>query len=359
MKIRRTGSAACALTLAGALAAGAQSLPPLTLDQAVQLAVQHNPTLQAKEREHQATRANEITAGLRPNPTASYAAEQLGNPAVETQHTLALSQMIETGGKRQRRLQSAQAATRVSALGVADVRRQIVAQVKKAFTDALVAQATAQLASENLRTIDEMERVNRLRAEKGEIAELELLRIQTQRFTFERDLADAEQAGQAARIALRTVVGPAVVPRDFVVTGQLDFSDLTLDRERLLQQALSRRPDLRAADAGREKARADLNLAHANAWWDFAPQAQYQRIGQEHTFGLGISVPLRVFDRNQGEIARTQAEVTRADRLREVAVNQARAEIETTFAAMVSEREKVRRLRELYLPRAQRARGAA
>lgn len=331
MSIRRTAGAACILALAVAADAVAQvPRARLTLADAVELAEQHNATLRAKEREHDATRANEITARLRPNPTALYAAEQLGSPGVETQHTVALSQTIETGGKRRRRIESARAATRVSEFALADVRRQLIAQIKKAFTDVLVAEATVKLASENLQTLDEIERVNRLRAEKGEIAELELLRIQTQRFAFERDLVDAEQAVRAAKIALRTAIGPAAVAPDFDVAGELAFRELVLDRERLLQQSLVRRPDVRAAEASREKARADFNLARANAWWDIAPQVQYQRIGQDDTFGVGISIPLRVFDRNQGEIARTRAEVERADHLRDAAINQARAEVETT-----------------------------
>ena len=144
----------------------------LTLPDAVQLALQKNPLLRAKEREHDATRASETTAGLRPNPTASYSAEQLGSAGVERQYTVALSQTIETGGKRGRRIESARAATRVSEFELADVRRQVTAQVKKAFTDVLTAEATVRLASDNLHNVDELERLNLLRADKGEIAEI-------------------------------------------------------------------------------------------------------------------------------------------------------------------------------------------
>jgi cobalt-zinc-cadmium efflux system outer membrane protein len=83
---------------------------------------------------------------------------------------------------------------------------------------------------------------------------------------------------------------------------------------------------------------------------------QYERIGRDNTFGVGISVSLRIFDRNQGEIERTRAEVARADYLREAAVNQARTEVETAFATVLTEREKVRRLGDFYLPRALRVR---
>ena len=357
MSIQGTVGAVCILTLVTAGGAGAQeSRAVLTLEDAVQRAGQHNPTLRAKEREHASTRANEITAGLRPNPTASYTAEQLGSAGVSPQHTVALSQTIETGGKRRRRIESARAATRVSEFELADVRRQVIAQVKKAFTDVLTAEAAVRLASENLQGLDEVERLNRLRVEKGEIAELELLRIQTQRFAFERDLADARQAVQVAKIALSTALGPGAVAREFDVAGDLPFRDLALDPQDLLQQSLERRADVRAAEAGSAKARADINLARANAWWDVAPQLQYQRIGPDNTFGVGLSIPLRVFDRNQGEIERTRAEVERADHLRDAAINQVRAEVETALASVLSEREKVRRLGDQYLPRAERVR---
>jgi cobalt-zinc-cadmium efflux system outer membrane protein len=359
MRLHRSFVLACVLALPVADVNEASAQVPetsLTLETAVQLALQHNPTLQAKEREHAATKANEITAGLRPNPTASYLADQLGSSSVDQQHTVAISQPIETGGKRQRRIESAQAASRVSELELADLRRQVSAQVKKAFTDLLAAEATGKLAADNLKTLDEVERVNRLRVDKGDIAELELLRIQVQRFAFERDLGDARQAQDVARITLRAVVGTDAVARQFAVTGELAFREVPFDRDRLLERTITSRPDVRAAEAARTRARADLNLAKANAWWDFAPQAQYERVGSNNTFGLGISIPLRVFDRNQGEIARTRAEIERAAYQRDAAAVQARAEVESALAAVQNEREKVRQLSELYLPRAARVR---
>src|SRR4029453_9113086 len=183
------GRSATSVLVLTALSVSAASSAPdpraqLTLPDAVQLALQKNPLIRAKQREHDATRAGETTAGLRPNPTASYLAEQLGSSGVSPQYTVALSQTIETGGKRSRRIDSARAVTRVSELELADLRRQVIAQVKKAFTDVLAADATVSLASENLQNVDELERLNLVRVEKGEIAELELLRVQTQRFAF-------------------------------------------------------------------------------------------------------------------------------------------------------------------------------
>src|SRR3989442_8691908 len=347
---------ALALVLVPSLANPQDRLARPTLDEAIAMATRENPTLRAKTREVQATRANEITAALRPNPSASYSADQLAGRTAEPQHIITLGQLIETGGKRLRRIESAQAATRVTAHELADVRRQVVFQVQKAFTDVLVAEATRALAAENLKTLDEVERIQRVRAEKGDISQLELVRLQIQRFAFERDAGDARQAIDAAKIALRAAVGPDAVAEAFDVVGELGFRELTLDREALRGLAIQNRPDLRAVEATREKARADVNLARANAWWDVTPQVAYQRIGSDNTIGFGFSIPLRIFDRNQGEIARTRAEVERADALRQAAAVQALTEVDTALSAVLVQRERVVALRDSYLPKARQAR---
>jgi len=355
--VRIIGMLFClALASASGPAAAQPSTQRLTLDDAVALAVRENRTLRAKEFEYLATRAGEITAGLRPNPVATYVAEQIGLRNGDPQHTVTLGQPIELGGKRERRLESARAAIRVSEYELADIRRQVIAQVKRAFTDVLVAQATLALSLENLRALDEVERIQRFRAERGDISELELTRIQVQRFAFERDAADARQAIRSAKITLRTLAGPDALGTDFDVVGDIEFSDRPLNRDDLYRLTLANRPDVRAAEAAREKARADVNLARANAWWDVTPLLEYQRIGNDNTIGFGISIPLRVFDRNQGEIARTRAEVQRTDALRQASAIQALADVDTALAAVTASREKVILLRETYLPKAQRAR---
>ena len=343
--------------LALAPAAGAQSPEPrVTLDDAVALALRENRTLRAKQFEYRATRANEITAGLRPNPIATYSAEYLGARNVDQEHAVSVGQPIELGGKRERRMDSARAATRVSEFELADTRRQVVAQVKKAFTDVLVARGTLALAADNLRALDDVERIQRFRAERGDISELELTRIQIQRFAFERDAADARQAMRNGKIALRALAGLDGLPSEFEVVGDIEFRDRPLDREELYRLTLANRPDVRAAEAAREKARADVNLARANAWWDVTPQLEYRRVGSDSTVGVGVSVPLRIFDRNQGEIARTRAELDRSEALRQASALQALADVDTALTAVLTSREKVTALRDTYLPKAQRAR---
>ncbi len=334
-----------------------ERLARLTLDQAVDLALRENPTLRAKGFELESTRAGEVTAGLIPNPTGSYTSEKYGASGGYIEHTATIGQTIELGGKRGRRLDSAKARTRVTEAELLDVRRQVVFQVRKAFTDALTARAALALAEQNLKALEDVERVQRLRAEKGDISELELLRIEVQTYQFRRDAADARQAANAAKVALRAVAGPDRIAEDFEVEGELGFKEFAPTRADLYRLTLENRPDIRAAEAAREKARADVNLARANAWWDVTPLLEYKRTdANEQTFGFGFSVPIRIFDRNQGEIARTRAEVSRADALREAVAVQALSEVDTALGALTTERAKLVALRDTYLPKAQKAR---
>jgi outer membrane protein, heavy metal efflux system len=349
----------CCLMLLGAPdRAGAQApVAKLTLAEALSLADMANPTVRAKEFEVQSVGANEITAALRPNPTANFLAEQFGGgSAAQTQYTFSVGQPIELGGKRQRRVDSAKAATKVTGLELADLKRQLVFQVKKSFTDILIAREALALAEQNLAALDELERVHRLRTEKGDISGLELLRIEVERFAFERDSADARQALDAAKIALRAAIGQERVAEQFDVSGELVFPEIVKSKSELYRMALDSRPDLRAAEAAREKARADINLAKANAWWDVTPQIEYQRIGPDNTIGFGFSLPIKLFDRNQGEIARTQADAKRAEASREALLGQALAEVDTALATVTAEKSKVVLLRDTYLPKIRQAR---
>src|SRR5438034_3630372 len=156
---------ACSLVLLGAPARPFAQAPvsTLTLDEAVSLAGAANPTVRAKEFEVQAVGANEVTAALRPNPSANFLAEQFGGGSVaQTQYTFNVGQPIELGGKRQRRIDSAKAATKVTGLELADLRRQLIFQVKKSFSDILVAREALALTEQNLTALDEDRKSTRL-----------------------------------------------------------------------------------------------------------------------------------------------------------------------------------------------------
>jgi cobalt-zinc-cadmium efflux system outer membrane protein len=337
---------------------GQQPLNRVSVDDALRIALQQNPTVRAQQAALTSTKAGEVTAALRPNPSMNFLAEQLkpGGSQQDAQYTVNVGQPIELGGKRGRRIDSAKAATQVAGYQLEDIRRQVTLQVKSAFAGALIAREQLALAQENVKTLDDTERIQRLRAEKGDISELELLRIQVQRFTFERDAADARQALAAAKIALRTAAGAQAIAEDFEVVGELGFKEISLDKSALMRRAMDNRPDLRAAEADRERARADHRLARANAWWDITPQLEYQRIGPDNTIGFGFSLPIRIFDRNQGEIARTQAEIDRVDAVREATALQLLAALDTDRQTALTQRERVVSLRDVYLPKATRAR---
>ena len=356
--IRMIAIACCLALLSASERASAQApAATLTLAEALSLADAVNPTVRAKEFEMQAVSANEVTAGLRPNPTANFLAEQFGSGSVAvTQYTFSVGQPIELGGKRQRRIDSARAATKVTGLELVDLKRQLFFQVKKSFTDILIAREALALAGQNLAALDEIERVQRYRAERGDISGLDLIRIEVERFAFERDSADAQQALAAAKIALRTAIGQERVAEQFDVSGELIFPAISKSKSELYRMALDSRPDLRGAEAAREKARADINLARANAWWDVTPQIEYQRIGPDNTIGFGFSLPIKVFDRNQGEITRTQADARRAEASREALLAQVLAEVDTAFVTVTTERGKVVLLRDTYLPKIRQAR---
>ena len=353
------GVSSLVVTLGVAQLGGAQQqLDRVSVDEALQLALRQSPTVRAQQAALASTKAGETTAALRPNPSMNFLAEQFkpGASQQDTQYTVNVGQPLELGGKRGRRIDSARAATQIASYQLEDIRRQITLQVRSAFAGALIAREQLALAQENVKTLDDTERIQRLRAEKGDISQLELLRIQVQRFTFERDAADARQALSAAKIALRTAAGAEHIAEDFEVVGELGFKEVSLDKAVLMRRALDNRPDLRAAEADRERARADHRLARANAWWDITPQIEYQRIGPDNTIGFGFSLPIRIFDRNQGEIARTQAEISRVDAVREATALQVLAALETDRQIALTQRERVVSLRDVYLPKATVAR---
>src|ERR1700730_11895130 len=147
------------------------ALSRVGLDDVLQLALHQNPTLRAQQFALESTKAGEITAGLRRNPTMNFLAEQFGGgSAHQTQYTFNVGQPIELGGKRQRRVDSAKAATKVTGYELAELRRQIVFQVRRTFTDILVARDSLALAEQNLANLDDLEKLQRIRAEKGDLS---------------------------------------------------------------------------------------------------------------------------------------------------------------------------------------------
>jgi len=189
----------------GATAAHAEK-PVVTLDQVVALALQHNPSLHAEELAVASARVGEITARLRPNPI-------LGNETADL--TAMITQLVELGGKRARRMDSARLATEVAHSDLADARRTLLLSVRATFAAGLLAQSNLARAQENFGNFRRVEELSRLRLEAGDIARSELLKVQLQELQFAGDVQDAALALATAKAALRALVSSPDLPEDF------------------------------------------------------------------------------------------------------------------------------------------------
>ena len=333
------------------------SLAALTLEQAIELALRGNPGLRAQGATVESTRAGEITAALRPNPTFS-------NGTVD--FTGGIGWTIERGGKRQRRIDSARLATAGSQSDYQDARRTLIVQVRTTFTAALLARGNRRAAQENLDNFQQVEDLNRVRFDKGDISGGDFLKISLQKLQFQTDLEDADLAYRTSRANLRQALDAPELAEEFDVLGELRPAAPAQTLAELEKKALATRPDLASAVTAVRKSQADVELARANAKVDVTISAGWIHTGPSlvaddhvqplfslgqsaNAVGTGISFPLPIFDRNQGEIARTRAEVTRtqaaADAVRAQVIN----DVETAWVALAASRERVELYEHSYL----------
>ncbi len=332
--------------------------PSFTWEQIRDTFLSSNPTLHAQAQSVESARAGEITAGLRPNPTFQ-------NDT--TSATAGIYQEFEIGGKRSARLQSARLATSISQTDFGDTRRTLVLTLRQAFIGALQAQSDLDFARENLASYEKVVELNRLMLEQGEISRADLLKIELQILQFQSDVDDATLSLKDAKATLRGLVGPFNLPQEFGIRGELKAVPLAKNLSDLEQLALANRPDLKSAQTALEKTIADLRLAKANRWPDPTIGTSFLHTGNEiggpswfqpfypkgaasNAMGLGIaSISLPVFNRNQGEIARTKSEQLRADFLIQATRNQILQDVETAYASVESSRERVRLYEQRYL----------
>jgi outer membrane protein, heavy metal efflux system len=342
------------------------AMTALTSDEAVALALEHNPTLRGQAAAIDSTRAGEITAALRPNPTFTSGTNDF---------TSGVSWTIERGGKRRRRIDSTRLATAGAGLDYADARRTLVLNVRSTFTAALLARSNLALARENLESFEQEEGLHRIRHEKGEISGADFLKISLQKLQFETDVQDATLALRTAKTNLRQLLYTPELAADFEVVGELQAVPLERPLDQLQETAYRNRPDLRSAATALAKAEADVRLAQANAHVDpnvalgwnhvgssFGPswlQPQFPKGAASNTLTSGFSIPLPVFDRNQGEIARTKAEVIRARSRVDVLRAQVGNDVEVAFHSLRLSRERVRLYEQTYLGQARDSRQIA
>ncbi|MFM7084487.1 MAG: TolC family protein [Hyphomicrobium sp.] len=346
------------------MAAFAQnSLMRVTLDGALTMAFTDNYNLLAKRAELQSVRAGEITAALRPNPVLKSQVWNIGGVRGDygtktTDLGGGIEATIETAGKRRRRIDLSLENSNLSELELSDLYRLISFDVKVAFISVLSGQAKLDLATQNLKNIDEVEQLQKIRASRGDISELELLRIQGQRLGFETDAVDARAALKTALITLRQIVSPDRLPENFEVVGELKPRSIgNLNAKSLHNRALEQRPDVQAAFSAIERSKADYNLQIAKSYPDIFPEATYNSTHDNGQYAfIGLSVPLPIFDRNQGEIARSASDVERFSRLADAAKSQATADVDRAITAFNETSKKYLLIRDVYLPKALTAR---
>src|SRR6266851_2238161 len=343
---------------------------PLTWEQVRQRFEQSNPTLRAGQIGIDESKAQEITAFLRPNPNFTVAldgtqiapSEGVWQPLRGTQFSPFFSYLHERQHKRELRLGSAQGATKIAVSGQADLERTLIFTLRTAFVQTLQEKAILDLAKENLSYYDHLLHVNRERYKAGAIAQVDLDRLELQRVTYESDLQTAEVNLRTAKIQLLALLNDRTPVEQFDVTGAFDFSNQIAPLDEVRQTAADNRPDLRAAVHSIDKAKTDHRLAVANGSTDPTLSVWYTRNPSFnnpfafHTFGANVSIPLRIFDRNQGEKLRTQLDITRNERLRDAAEARVFSDVDSAYATVNSTVILLQPYKDRYLQQASRVR---
>jgi cobalt-zinc-cadmium efflux system outer membrane protein len=305
-----------------AAVARAQAPPKITLHQAIRLALAHNASMQAARSLIPQSQAAEVTADLRPNPVITgdgmfipiFQPGQLTASNINTisEFDLGASYLIERGGKRQRRFQAARDATAVVTSQVSDAERTLTYNVAQQFIGVLLAESTLSFAKQDLASYQNTLQINQARYKAGAISDSDYLKIELQLLQFQTDVSSAQLARMQALVALRQLVGYESAPADYDVAGSLAYQPLTTALGQLQAQALTLRPDLRAARQGVTAAQSQYALARADGKQDVTVTFNYTHVSALNNGTFFVSVPLPIFNRNQGEIARTQAAITQA-----------------------------------------------
>jgi len=331
--LARCGMILAVLGCAASLCA-AQTQGPvrITLDEAIQFALQHNHNLLAARTTIPQSEAEETTANLRPNPSlfADWEYLPLGSPARQnpsvyggqtlgdylhnnTEGDIGLSYLIERGKKRQHRLQAAKDVTAQTRSLVADNERGLNFNVASLFVNVQLAESTLELAEQDLESFQKTVDLSEKRYKAGAISEDDYLKIKLQLLQFETDVQQAQLARVQALSDLRQLLGYESVSPDYDVAGPFDYRPVKGNVEDFQLKALQNRPDLRAAQQGVTAARSQYELQRAVGKPDVTVQANYSHVNALNAATIYSSIPLPIFNRNQGEIARARYAITQAD----------------------------------------------
>jgi cobalt-zinc-cadmium efflux system outer membrane protein len=316
-----------------------------TLNQVVQLALQHNPVMSGAEAVLEQSQGQRVTAGAYLNPTITGSAGRgsIRDPRTGvsiTERTITVEQPLEWLGKRAARQRAADAGLAGALAGMEEAKVVLMAEVKAAFFQLLFAQQDAQLARENLKTIEDLVKLVNARVSTREAPKFELVKATVELQKSKQDLARADNGLLVARAKLNTVTGKALEER-FAIQGEFEAVRFGLALPVLIDQALDRQPALRRQQKVVEQAEFTIEQERASRMPNMAVIGQYHREAGDESVTAGLSVPLPIWYRRQGEIGtamgthrRAQAERDRFQQELEQTITQHFQEVRTTQAQM-------------------------
>jgi cobalt-zinc-cadmium efflux system outer membrane protein len=322
----------------------------LTWDQVKAKFEMNNPALKADADNVEEMRAEEITAFLRPNPQFALTADgtQIApsngawEPLAGTFVVPDISYLHERRHKRELRLESAKVGTHIAEDEHADLKRTMEFTLRSAFVNTLEAKAVLELTKADLEYYDHIIQISRDRFNAGDIAQIDLDRIELQRVQYESELQTAIVNLRTAKIQLLQLLNDRTPVEQFDVDGKFDFSEELKPLDEFRQTALAERPDLQAAIQTIQQSETNHKLAEANgstdptlgAWYTW--NASTNNPDANQTLGLSVSVPLRIFDRNQGEKKRTLIDIDKSRQASEVARAQVFSDVDSAYAQVES-----------------------
>jgi cobalt-zinc-cadmium efflux system outer membrane protein len=346
----------------------AQGPARITLEEAIDMAIRHNHSLQAARTVIQQNQAAEITANLRPNPNFFVDWEYLpiftqpqGQSIGQyiqssTEGDLGLSYLIERGHKRARRLQAARDTTAVTRATVMDNERGVAFQVGSLFINAQLAQSTLELAQQDLKSFQQTVDIGTIQYKDGSMSENDFLKIRLQLVQFETDVQQALLSKAQALSDLRQQLGYESVPANYDVVGDFEYQPLALTLEELQARALQNRPDLRAAQLSIAAANSQYSLAKANGKQDPTFSANYSHVNGISGVTWSFSIPLAIFDRNQGNIAQTRIAIRQAEEQQKATGGQVLTDVKDAYEGLQESARIAQLYRSSYLEVAQRSR---
>ncbi len=344
------------LWFASSFLAAQTAAAPLTLQQAIAQARAKNPALLSGQQHVIATKASEVTAGLRQNPNLTLSGTDVtlaaNNPGNPYSYAANVSRLFERGQKRRWRLDLAHSTTDVTGSQYRDTERQTILAVKQAFTQMLGAKAGLKIADDNLQGYRKTVELSKQRLDAGDISATDFDRIELQLAEFEADYDDANLNLVQSGDQLKMLLGIDTPTPTFEITGTLDPPQVILGLPEVEQRALAERPDYRAAQQSLHLAEAYVKLAEAYGTTDPTLGGEYDRSGNDNSGGFQVSLPLRIFDRNQGEKERTRYEA-QSSRFAEIAArNQVINDVDQAWAAYQTATAQSRRYNGHYLAQA-------